>query len=232
MPLKTRNQSDFLSFLQLMSPYPSSGSIVEYVNEYSTLPQCSSNIHNCQVTMKNFQDDKFQPRTEIAIKYYPKTLIRKKEVLKKINARPCNIFKLKNSEKIPQPQQFLLRSGYKDEFAYLKTSSEFYFDGFGIGDSDDLVTLCIFRLKRQEDNTKNLIEFPTEGTFSGPSKIFKDTEEEVKEEENPETDPNIKIYILELKGYCHLTDLEEYSEKFCEFAEKFTPYVQFKPSTL
>ena len=135
---------------------------------------------------------------------------------------------------MPPGQQFLLRSGYKDEFSYLKIASEFYFDGFGSEEDQNLITLSIFRIKRQDDASKNLVSFSDEETFENHDKVFTEIDQENSKEELKEetvkTKP--KIYILELKGYCCLTSLEVYSQKFKDFSKKFSPYVQFRSSTL
>ena len=146
LPLKERKQNEFITYLQLMSAYPPSPTIFEYVYEFSTLPQCSSNIHKSQIIIRNIveNDKNVQQKFEVSMKYFPNTLIRKEKVLKKVNARAWNIFKMKNSERdFPHGETFLKRSGYKEEFCYRKNANEFYFDGVG----DDIVTLSIFKLK-------------------------------------------------------------------------------------
>eukprot|EP00343_Euplotes_focardii_P011695 CAMPEP_0205829460 /NCGR_PEP_ID=MMETSP0206-20130828/38205_1 /ASSEMBLY_ACC=CAM_ASM_000279 /TAXON_ID=36767 /ORGANISM="Euplotes focardii, Strain TN1" /LENGTH=84 /DNA_ID=CAMNT_0053132197 /DNA_START=299 /DNA_END=553 /DNA_ORIENTATION=- len=82
--------------------------------------------------------------------------------------------------------------------------NEFYFDGVG----EDVITLSIFKLKTFEEKPKNLINLQEESMYKGESKIF----EEVKEEGDMEVDTDAipKMYILELKGSCRLTELDEY----------------------
>ena len=173
---------------------------------------------------------------ETYMKYYPSTLIRKMDL--NVNAKACNKFSFKNSDREIIPSvNFMVRSGYGENFSYLKQVNEFYFDTFdGVTDKvDEVITVSIFKLKaRNTQAGKNSdFEISVGETYQG-KKVFEeisnDDMEEGKEPEHPAVQG--KVYIVEICGYCHMVDLEAFSEEMYSFSKKFSPYVQFRKSTL
>ena len=94
-------------------------------------------------------------------------------------------------------------------------------------------SLWVFLSLNKIDNNQqnNLIDLQKEEYFKGENRIFEEVKHEGEEPELGIDDPP-KMYILELKGTCRLTDLDQYAEDFSEFSKKFAPYVQFRSSTL
>ena len=233
-PLKSRQITEFLNFIQLLSPYKASDQIIESITDYSTVIKSASNIHRCQIIERYVKDKSH----DHYMKYYPSTLIRKKDL--KVNAKAWNIFKFKDGS---NNNLFMTRSGYEENFVYYKDLNEFYYDTFDnvTEKVDDLITLSIFKLRGKMKPNDEMTEWDlTIHTKYEGSPVF----EEIKSdevEEKKEIDQNsgeaiqsskIRMYFVELRGYCRMIDLESFSEELYNFSKKFEPYVQFRKSTL
>ena len=233
-PLKGRPNAEFLNFLLLISPYSASETMSENISEYSTVMKTASHLHKCQmverINIKGHPIEKY-------MKYYPGTLIRKKDL--KVNAKVCNKFMFLNTDREDvQTQNFMKYSGYTENFSFSKHVNEFYFDTFDNVSMkvDEVITISIFKLKgpKKEDHASADLNISVDDKFQG-KKIFeeaprKENEEEKHGEQDSSTAP--KIYVVELRGYCNMVDLETFSEEIYNFSKQFSPYVQFRKSTL
>lgn len=210
-PLKSRRATEFLNFLQLLSPYAATETIVETVTVYSNSLKALPNIHKCHIIERTNSKD--MP-LETYMKYYPTTLIWKKAL--KVNAKACNKFMFKPSEREIVPSaRFMVRSGYAEDLKYHKSVNEFYFDTFDSCTKkvDEPITISIFKIRQDMkvpdnqiekiDPSKPNLDISVDEKFQG-KKVFEKVPSEDNEENKEEqiqADQPVKMYVVELKGY-------------------------------